>query len=165
LYLMFVLTEYISRAIMYCYWRSLQFSALLVASWVMSDPNMWWAWTNLTIQIVEEVGLWISWFFRWKSKICSLGILCNTMLFVVQSQSFCFVSYPTTTDRCMHSLRFSLIVSPGLNSRFLILFTLTWIFTSYIWNAMFRCCHWSVFRCELLTSSSIFDIPMDDTNL
>jgi hypothetical protein len=73
LHLMFVLTESIWRAIMYCYWWSLQFSTFLTASWVMIDPNMWLAWTNLKIQMFEEIEIWISWFLQWKSKLYSPG--------------------------------------------------------------------------------------------
>jgi hypothetical protein len=44
-----------------------------------------------------------------KIKIMSLGIVYNTLLFILNFKYCHFLSYPRTTDLCKHPVRFSLI--------------------------------------------------------
>jgi hypothetical protein len=103
--------------------------------------------------------MWIPRCRPWKSKLCSLGIIDSNLLFVVQSNSFHFLLYTRTTYHCNHPVRLSVFGSLGLKRQFLVLFTLIFIFTSYIRCAAFHCCHWHSFRSKSLSSSWLMDIP------
>jgi hypothetical protein len=89
--------------------------------------QIWLKWTSLIIREFEKVETWPSQFLRRKSRLCSLGIIDNTMLFIVQSKSFRFLPYPRTKGLCRHPVRFSLFGSRGLERRLLILLTLVFI--------------------------------------
>jgi hypothetical protein len=87
----------------------------------------------------------------------------NTMLFVVESKSFLFVSYATTACRCKYLIRFSLIISPRLESQFLILFslTVTFIYLTYHVSLLLLIC----ISFRIIDIQFTFDIPNRLLNL
>jgi hypothetical protein len=90
LHLMFRFTLYIWCAILYCcYWYS-YVSAFLTVSWVMTSPSVWLPSTHLIIQNFGKVEMSISRFLR--RKLCFMGIIRNTMLFIFQMEMFSLFS-------------------------------------------------------------------------
>jgi hypothetical protein len=124
----FIVTLYIRRRVLHwCYWYSDLF-ALFILSWVMIILILWLNWTNLIVQQSEKVELWISQSVWWKSILCSLGIISNVALFVVQIKYFIILWYWRPTYLCKQPVRFLSIDSPRFDNRFFIRIAI--IFTS-----------------------------------
>jgi hypothetical protein len=109
----------------------LSLSAFLTASRVVIIPNVWLNWTNLSVQNFEKVEMWISRFLRRKSQLSLQNIVYYTILFPFENKNFNFFHIQDCI-LCKHSVRFSPIVSRGLDGRFLVPLYLTFRFTLYI---------------------------------
>jgi hypothetical protein len=77
---------------------------------------------------------------RQKSQLRSLGVICNTILFVFDNKYLHFLSCLRTAHFCKHPLEFSLSVSRDLDHRFLSPLTLAFVTTSYTRGTMMRYC-------------------------
>jgi hypothetical protein len=58
----------------------------------MARSHVWWNSTDLIVQIFGKIGMLISRLFRRKSRLCSLGIIRNTVLFIFPIEMFSFSS-------------------------------------------------------------------------
>jgi hypothetical protein len=86
-------------------------------------------------QHVDGIGL------IWKSALCSLGIIWNTMLLISKIQWFLLFYNLMTTYRCRHRARFSWVGRQGLDSPFIIPLAMIFTLTSYTWRAILDYCH------------------------
>jgi hypothetical protein len=81
---------------------------------------------------------------RRSSQSCSLGIICNMTLFVLEIEylKYCTIlCYPRITSFCKQLVRFLLIRSPGFDIRLIIPFVVIFILPSYILRATIQCCY------------------------
>jgi hypothetical protein len=95
---------------------------------------------------------------RRKSKLCSLGIICNGMLFVFKIKYYLVLSYSMTPYLCNHPVRFLLIDPRGLNRRFVILIVLTFTFTLLVRHRILPCCYWYSYLSPFWVSSWVMVI-------
>jgi hypothetical protein len=124
----------------YCRWYS-RLSILLSLSWVMIILILWLNWTNVNVQKSEKIEMWISRSVWWKSKLCSLGIIYNTTLFVFKIKYLIILSYWRTTYLCKPPVRFLWVHSCDFGNRFLIPIAMIFRATLHIWRC--RRHHWS----------------------
>jgi hypothetical protein len=80
-----------------------------------------------------------------KLKLWYLGMICNIMLFISMIKHVQFLSFPRTTCIYLdkHFVRFSSIVSRGLDHPFLTPLTVIFKLLLYLWCAILHCSHWS----------------------
>jgi hypothetical protein len=103
--------------------------------------------------------MWICRFLQWKSCLCSLRIICNTLSFVLRFKYFRYLSYPRATYLYKNLVSFSLIDPWGLDNWLLVPWPLISIGSSHIGNNILYCCSYHSFLSEFPSSSWIMDIP------
>jgi hypothetical protein len=115
--------------------------------------------TDLIVQNFEKVEMSISRFLRRKSKLCSLEIICNTMLFIFEIEIVLFSSISRDYISLQAPCQIFVDRPPDLNHRFLVPLHLMFRFKFYIWCVMLHCCYWYSSLLAFLTVSWIMTSP------